>query len=195
VLQIHRFASARELSVPHPSTPRTRRVDLTPISRPDPLPQASEKETLIRAQLERICGSRIFTEAHRSQLFLRYVVEHSLAHPDDPIKEYSIALDVFDREASYDPAVNNTVRVEAGRLRSRLLEYYAGEGQSDPFLIEIPRGRYRPVIHSRQPSADTAPHLPLISTKRPATSPRERRMWVLPAAFHLGALLARRAAD
>lgn len=144
----------------------------------------------IRVQLERICGSRLFSGANRSQLFLRYVVEHSVAHPTEPLKEYSVALDVFDRDASYDPAIDATVRVEAGRLRSRLLEYYAGEGQADPLLIEIPRGGYRAVISRRR--AATVP-LPRPFKLMPAAAPRLSHLLAIPAAFILGALLGRRA--
>ena len=32
----------------------------------------------------------------------------------------------------------------AGRLRARLAEYYRGNGEEDPVLIEMPRGGYRP---------------------------------------------------
>jgi hypothetical protein len=146
----------------------------------------------IKAQLERILNSRVFAGAQRSKLFLRYVVEHSLARPTEPLKEYSIALDVFDRDASYDPAVDATVRVEAGRLRSRLLEYYAGDGLTDPFLIQIPRGGYRAVFRPRQPAIAPAARPHALGPARPQ-APRRRHLWAVPLAFLLGALLGHRA--
>lgn len=133
-----------------------------------------------RAQLARILKSRTFSAARRSQIFLRYIVEHALTHRDEPLKEYNIAIDVFGR-SGYDPAVNNTVRVEAGRLRSRLREYYAGEGEADPLLIEIPKGSYRARIHARQTAATTEP--------RP---PRVRFNWAVPLALVAGALIGYR---
>ena len=147
----------------------------------------------IKTQLERILNSRVFSGAHRSQFFLRYIIEQALADPDKPLKEYSIALDVFDRDPSYDPAVNNTVRVEAGRLRSRLLEYYAGEGHADPLLIEVPRGGYRAVIRPREPI--TAPSRPALRLVPPtnATDSHRRPSWIIPIAFLLGAFLGYRA--
>ena len=36
------------------------------------------------------------------------------------------------------------VRVEAGRLRSRLNTYYQNEGKADPMLISLPKGGYVP---------------------------------------------------
>ena len=98
------------------------------------------------AQLERVLSAPAFANSIRSQRFLRYVVEHSLCEEDEPLKEYAIAVEAFDRDASYDPSIDATVRVEAGRLRSRLRDYYAEAGQNDPLLIEIPRGSYRAVF-------------------------------------------------
>lgn len=149
-----------------------------------PLPQLPN-DSPVKAQLDRVLSSRSFRNARRSQLFLRYILHHALAHPNEPLKEYSIALDVFDRDTSYDPAINNTVRVEAGRLRSRLLEYYAGEGQSDPLLFEVPKGSYRVLIRDHH-----AEHRAI-----PAPSLRSglRHLWAVPLAFLLGALIGRRA--
>jgi hypothetical protein len=146
-------------------------------------------------ELKRILNSHVFAGAHRSQLFLRYIVDHALDRPDESLKEYGIALDVFDRDASYDPAVDATVRVEAGRLRSRLLEYYAHEGQSDPLSIEIPKGGYRAVFRPRQPAVAPAPWpLTLLPAKpMPSAAPRLRHLWAIPVAFILGALLGHRA--
>lgn len=177
-------------TLPRPASSRSTRAE--PIRVPTPsLPDENPATT----QLERILNSRVFTGAHRSQLFLRYVVEHSITHPAEPLKEYSIALDVFDRDASYDPAVDATVRVEAGRLRGRLLEYYAGEGHLDPLLIEVPKGSYRAVFQPRHPDVALARRpLTLLPAKpMPSALPRLRHLWAIPVAFLLGALLGHRA--
>jgi TolB-like protein/Tfp pilus assembly protein PilF len=71
------------------------------------------------------------------------VVEASLNDRDEFLKEFAIAVDVFGRNTSYDPSIDATVRVEAGRLRSRLREYYTVTGQIDPIIIDIPKGGYR----------------------------------------------------
>lgn len=133
-----------------------------------------------RAQLARILKSHTFNAARRSQIFLRYIVEHALTHRDEPLKEYNIAFDVFGRSA-YDPAINNTVRVEAGRLRSRLRDYYADEGQADPLVIEIPKGSYHARIHPRQLAA---------TTQAPPT--RAPFNWGVPLALVVGALIGYR---
>src|SRR5262245_60601622 len=61
------------------------------------------------------------------------------------IKEYSLAVDVFDRH-NYDPKVESLVRVEAGRLRKLLSQYHQEEGRDEPIHIEIPKGSYIPRI-------------------------------------------------
>ena len=106
----------------------------------------------IYAQLERILTSAPFSKSSRSQRFLRHVVQNSLEEHNELLKEYAIAIHVFDRDPSYDPAVDATVRVEAGRLRSRLREYYADAGRSDLLVIQMPKGAYRASITERCPS-------------------------------------------
>jgi hypothetical protein len=107
------------------------------------------KPTAIRAALVRILASTPFAAAHRSKRFLRYIVENSLENAHEPLKEYAIALAVFERDASYDPSIDATVRVEAGRLRSRLRDYYAGEGRKDTLVINVPKGAYRATFVER----------------------------------------------
>jgi TolB-like protein len=97
----------------------------------------------VRAEVQRVLVSAPFANSQRSQRFLSYVVEATLKNVDESLKEFAIAVDVFGRNTSYDPSVDATVRVEAGRLRTRLREYYADAGHNDPIIIEIPKGAYR----------------------------------------------------
>src|SRR6266478_5756427 len=53
-------------------------------------------------------------------------------------------LEVYDKDASFEPRLDPIVRVEAGGLRLRLLEYYAEARDEDSIIIEIPRGGYIP---------------------------------------------------
>lgn len=96
--------------------------------------------------LEKICGSPGFRRSPRLQRFLRFTVEHALSSSGEPLKEFQIATAVFDKEMSFDPQLDPIVRVEAGRLRLRLLEYYADLGQNDVIVIEIPKGGYAPAF-------------------------------------------------
>lgn len=109
---------------------------------PGPTSQPTPDE--IRAELSRILASRCFAQAARSSEFLRYVVEESLAGAAERLKGYTIALEVFNRPESFDAQSDPLVRVEAGRLRRRLLEYYVAEGYANPLRIDLPRGGYAP---------------------------------------------------
>lgn len=106
--------------------------------------------TQAELQLQRILSSPVFRNAHRSRRLLRYLLESPLAWPPIRVKEYTIAVDVFDRDSGYDPSVNATVRVEARRLRDRLREYYyEAEGRHDSLMIEVPKGSYAAVLRRR----------------------------------------------
>ena len=102
----------------------------------------------IRAHLERVLASEAFSRAPRQASFLRYVVERTIDGCTDELKEYAIALQVFERPPSYDPRIDSTVRVEAAKLRQRLERYYVDEGSADPLRISIPKGSY--VAHFSQ---------------------------------------------
>jgi TolB-like protein len=116
----------------------------------------------IEDELHRILSSKVFAMSQRSQDFLRYVVERSLTDAPPPLKEFAIAVDVFARGHDYDPSIDATVRVEAGRLRGRLREYYDGEGEEDPVFIDIPKGGYCPTFTFRDPKIGAAKEVPLI---------------------------------
>jgi hypothetical protein len=90
---------------------------------------------------------------------LRYLAEHSLDHPGVALKEYQIATEVLGRPAGFDPQSDSTVRVQAGRLRVKLTEYYAQEGPNDPIVVELPKGSYALTFHVRppRPGAQTLP--------------------------------------
>jgi adenylate cyclase len=96
----------------------------------------------VNAALQRILASRCFQQAERASDFLRFVVEQTLAGAGQRLKGYTIGVEVFGRPADFDAQSDALVRVEAGRLRRRLVEYYAGEGSTDPVRIELPRGAY-----------------------------------------------------
>jgi hypothetical protein len=121
---------------------------------------------------------------------VRYLAEHSLDHPGIALKEYQIATEVLGRPTGFDPQSDSTVRVQAGRLRVKLAEYYAHEGVDDPILVEIPKGSYTLTFHLRTPKPGMQP-LPLIVAEPPEKKPEPgppARPWMLAVAV-LGLLL------
>jgi len=103
----------------------------------------------VRQQLQAILASRPFGTAVRARRFLTHIVEQTLAGQTDAIKELVLGIEVFDRPKDFDPKADTIVRVEAGRLRKRLEEYYADEGAAAPLRIEVPLGSYVPQFQLR----------------------------------------------
>ena len=93
-----------------------------------------------RGQVERLLSSHALHGSESLCKLLRYLADHSLDHPGAAPKEYQIATEVFGRPSNFDPHLDSTVRVQAGRLRGKLAEYYATEGSEDPILVDFPRG-------------------------------------------------------
>jgi Tol biopolymer transport system component len=110
----------------------------------------------VRNQLEHILASPVFAKSPRMRRFLKFVVEETLNGRSDRIKEYAIALEVFDKNEKYDPQADSTVRTEASKLRTRLTRYYESEGREDTVVISIPKGSYIPVFDVR-PNKRTVP--------------------------------------
>lgn len=98
----------------------------------------------VRTTLERVLASNTFSRSERARDLLRYLVEREQAGQADRLKGYAIAVDVFGKDTEFDPSTDAVVRVQAGRLRDLLQQYFATEGASDPLQIVIPRGSYIP---------------------------------------------------
>ena len=79
-----------------------------------------------------------------------YLVNETLAGRGERLKAYNVALEVFERPETFDPAIDPLVRIEAARLREKLREYYGTDGKSDPIRIDLPKGTYAPLIEFRE---------------------------------------------
>ncbi len=115
---------------------------------------------LVRQQLERILASSGFARNERLSRFLQFVVEHQMEGREADLKESVIAVEVFGRRPDYNPKRDAVVRVEAGRLRARLTEYYANGGKRDTLIIELPKGGYVPTIRSAEAEPEHPTNLP-----------------------------------
>lgn len=103
-----------------------------------------------RDALDRALRSSQFRSSGRLSHFLRFAVESTLNGNGSSLKESVIGVEVFGRPADYDPRTDPVVRVEARRLRAKLLEYYHEEGALDPLRIQIPKGGYTPTFIARE---------------------------------------------
>jgi len=100
----------------------------------------------VREQLERILTSPTFQLSRRGRRFLEFVVNETLEARHGYLKAFTIAQEVFGRDAHFDAQRGPTVRIEAGRVRKQLERYYLVDGVTDPILIEVPKGTYVPTF-------------------------------------------------
>ena len=111
-------------------------------ARKEPAPSVTE----VHAALRRVIESPDFSGSHRRRDLLRHLVIETLSGRSDRLKGTSIAIDVFGRDADFDPQTDAIVRSEARRLRHALADYYLGMGARDPIRILLPKGSYVPLF-------------------------------------------------
>lgn len=116
----------------------------------------SEKDQYLK-QIDRLVASHVLHGSESLCKLLQYLAKHALDHPSTPLKEYQLATEVFGRRSDFDPQSDSTIRVQAGRLRLKLAEYYSSEGAEDPIVVELPKGTYILSFHHRAPST-AKPH-------------------------------------
>lgn len=138
----------------------------------------SEAEVL--AEMERILASSEFDGAARIQSFLRYVVQETLAGRAETIRSKTIAEDVYHRTLAEGRDPMAVVRVDAGRLRRRLSNYYGGTGRSSRVRIHMDPGGYVPRIETVN-----GPD-PLGEKARTPPAPASRQIGRFAAVFALG---------
>ncbi len=102
-------------------------------------------------QLARIVESPKFVTSARLCRFLTHIVNRTIGGDPASLKEFSIAMEVFDRTSDYDPNIDAIVRVEARRMRAKLKDYYEGPGRNDPVLIGLRPGSYVPIFRWLDP--------------------------------------------
>lgn len=100
----------------------------------------------VLSALQALVASDALRISERNRRFLSFVVTQTIEGRADRIKAYSIGVDVFGRDESFDPTVDPIVRIEATRLRSALTAYYDGTGCGNRVRITIPRGSYVPIF-------------------------------------------------
>ena len=104
-----------------------------------------------REQTQRIIESEFFRSSELQRRLLKYLAEKSLSGGADQLKEYTIGVEALGKPESYDPRRDSSVRLQSSKLRHKILEYYLTKGQSDPVLIDIPRGHFKLVFNRREP--------------------------------------------
>ena len=144
-------------------------------------------------QIDHIIKSHSLRGSESLCKLLQYLAKQSVEHPEAPLKEYQIAVEVYGRQADFDPQADSTIRVQVGRLRLKLGEYYASEGANDPIMVTIPKGGYHLVFEPRhgEPQLHSSPVIePAPLRIAPKETPATSRLAVLALSLCLIVALA-----
>ena len=114
-----------------------------------PASKQPQVDDAVREHLDRILASPTFQQGDRLKRFLKFIVLEAVAGRRHELKEYVIGVQVFGKEETFDPRTDPIVRVQARRLRAKLVRYYREEGRTDEPVIELPKGGYAPVFKPR----------------------------------------------
>lgn len=116
------------------------------------------EKAAVREQLNRLLANPFFSHSKRFPSFLRFVIEHTLDGDADNIKERTLGMEIFGRDADYDTASDPIVRVTAGEVRKRVAQYYQEPAHRDELRITLPSGSYIPQFQwpNETPDGDLA---------------------------------------
>ena len=98
----------------------------------------------VREQLDRMLASSYFSHSKRFPNFLRFVVDQTLNGAEDNIKERTLGIEIFGRDADYDTASDPIVRVTAAEIRKRTAQYYQDPAHTEELRITLSSGSYVP---------------------------------------------------
>jgi len=121
------------------------------------LARADVDPDAVREQLERITASAVFRNSKRYSALLKHVVERSLEGKPEDLKERTIGIDVFGRNADYDTNSDHVVRSVAGEVRRRLAQYYMEPGRESELRIDLLAGSYVPQFRMPLERAELVP--------------------------------------
>lgn len=101
----------------------------------------------VRGQVNKILETGAFAGSRKLSRLFVFLVDQAI--DGRSFNEYSIALDVFQKDESFDPRLDPMVRVYVRRLRDKLNQYRTTTGLQDPVEIVLPPRTYVPTIRIR----------------------------------------------
>jgi hypothetical protein len=161
-----------------------------------------EERTAIQEQLERLLSNSHFNQSRRFPSFLRFVIDQTLLGQTDLLKERTLGIEIFGREADYDTASDPIVRVTATEIRKRIAQYYQEPGHESELRVTLPAGSYVPQFHWPQAAKESSSASTVTALLPPVSVPIEplqaesvpmrprTRFWRPATALALAALVA-----
>ena len=138
----------------------------------------SERDQFLK-QIDVLVASHTLHGSESLCKLLRYLAQHAVDDPAGRVKEYQIATEVFGRPTDFDPQSDSMIRVQVGRLRAKLGEYYSGEGSHDQVVVELPKGTYHLRFHHRSSPPVTAHQHALVAETSSHVAVRTSSNWKL----------------
>jgi hypothetical protein len=135
-----------------------------------------EKRAEVHQQLNRLLENPHFSHSKRFPSFLRFIVQEHLEGRGDQLKERTLGIEVFGRNAGYDTTSDPIVRVTAAEIRKRIAQYYQDAAAPNELRISLPAGSYVPQFD--WPSS-ASPHHGISSTPLVVTSSEENTVTAL----------------
>ncbi len=117
------------------------------------------QKKLIKLALQDILASAGFANSSQLSNFLTFIVNKTLDEKELEIKGYTIGVDALGRPDDFDPQVDPSVRVMAGRLRQALENYirdtdgFTLEGEN--VKIQLIKGSYIPKVELSKTLSDS----------------------------------------
>jgi hypothetical protein len=148
------------------------------------------EDKVLQSQVDRILQSDELRSSEVLRRLLKFLADKSVSGEADHLKEYAVAIDGLGKPPSYDPRHNSAVRIQVGRLRQKLAEYYRAEGREDTVVIDLPKGRFKLTCEQRFPQEVSPPAIdhqptfippappPTTDAKRAPLSPLSILMWL-----------------
>lgn len=145
--------------------------------------QISPSKDEQRTQVNRVLASPVFGNSEILRNLLSHLAQISIEESGRSVKEYEIGVAALGRGPDFDPRIDSCVRVHSARLRTKLAEYYHGEGASDPIEVCLPKGTY--LLSYRYLPVRTEP--PALVPVPEVSPPVSRRNWTVGLLSALGA--------
>jgi hypothetical protein len=151
------------------------------------------EDSVLQSQVDRILHSDELRASEVLRRLLKFLAVKSLAGEADQLKEYAVAIDGLGKDPSYDPRHNSAVRIQVGRLRQKLGEYYRTEGIDDEFVVDLPKGRFKLTCEPRCAHIEPVTLPPVVEPPPkigPATKPLPAASFFLYAAVTVALALS-----
>jgi len=104
---------------------------------------AVTEDKAAQIQIDRILASEELRSSEVLRRLLKFLADKSASGQADDLKEYVVAIEGLRKPPTYDPRQSSAVRIQVGRLRQKLSDYYRGEGKADPIVVDVPKGRFK----------------------------------------------------